>query len=215
MGHVFNRDKVDLIKQNFEYCCISLLIDAYNSAMQSKIFSLDWKENKFSAHLAGFIKNSSRSKDWKIKLVREYYLDNEATFEGLVDPDESARIDFEFSNWTFEDEITYYIEAKNLAENDLHKEQGSNVDASKLRRRYIDTGINNFINKKYPRGCLAGYVIDGNNENIINKINQLINKDKRMSEIINKSDPINEHEGCFCSTHNQLELLHIFLNFTN
>ena len=73
------------------------------------------------------------------------------------------------------------MEAKNLKEKD-----------SDLKRRYIDTGINSFVSKRYENGCLLGYVLEGDLDKTVAGVNKLLKKDDRGSESL-KSKTHNLH----------------------
>ena len=59
----------------------------------------------------------------QIHLERESYIDIDETYDGLQDADKSPRIDIKYSVWNSNIEIEYYMEAKNLAENNWIKNQ--------------------------------------------------------------------------------------------
>lgn len=65
--------------------------------------------------------------------------------------DKLARIDFYFSqSWKNIARIECYMEAKILKEKD-----------SNLKRAYISEGMDRYISRKYPLGCMLGYLIEG------------------------------------------------------
>ena len=70
-------------------------------------------------------------------------------------------------------EYEYFFEAKNLKQNN-----------SALKRRYINTGIDNFVSRKYANGSLIGYLLEGKIDETIKGINSLIVKDKRHTETL-------------------------------
>ena len=142
MNGKLNQDIINLFKTKFEGNCIYLLLDAYTSLLNSGHKVSEESENNITAQLVGFMKKSQLRSDLQIHLERESYLDSDETFVGLQDADKSPRIDIKYSVWNSNVEIEYYMEAKNLAENNWTKKStGANVDAHKLRQRYIKTGI--------------------------------------------------------------------------
>jgi hypothetical protein len=94
------------------------------------------------------------------------------------------------------------IEAKNLKEND-----------SKLKRRYIDEGIDRFVTKKYPYGFLVGYLLEGTVFPTIDGINKLLKKDNRENECLHnqKHEIVQQY---FESNHSELCLKHLIFDFT-
>jgi len=205
--------------KNFEILCISLLVDAYKSALKDKLFDVDWKENSFTKYLVSFIHTNPVTAKNKlfVKLQPEPENDN-LPIEGTKDdPDRQPRIDIWYGSYG-KTRNEYYIEAKNICNNDWKKGNGSKVSASKLKRRYIITGIENFVTGRYPKGCLVGYVINSNTVDCVNGINKLLKKDNRQNETLVKYTILKGFENSFTSTHSQkmetILLKHIFLEFS-
>ncbi|MGF2410759.1 hypothetical protein [Ferruginibacter sp.] len=194
MNGKLNQDIINLFKTKFEGNCIYLLLDAYTSLLNSGHKVSEESENNITAQLVGFMKKSQLRLDLQIHLERESYLDSDETFDGLQDADKSPRIDIKYSVWNSNVEIEYYMEAKNLAENNWTKKStGANVDAHKLRKRYIKTGIANFTSGRYPNGCLLGYVLEGKIPKVVELLNQLLVSDNRGREKLVNSKNNNHH----------------------
>lgn len=87
--------------------------------------------------------------------------------------DKLPRIDFRLTNIFAEKEFKYFLEAKRLKENN-----------SDLKRAYISEGMDRFISKKYPVGCMLGYLLEGKTSKTVDGINRLLEKDKRNAEIL-------------------------------
>jgi hypothetical protein len=207
-----NKNIIKIFKLQFEDNCISLLLEGYNAACGSAKSYTEDDENEITVKLVGLMRANDKSRDYKIDIVREYYLDDDANFSGNKHPDTSPRIDIRFMNWSTEDKFEYFIEAKNLAENDWIKNTNASVNANGLRKRYVETGIHNFISGKYKNGCLIGYVLEGNPDAIVRKINDYLTKKKRPKEHLSHSQNhgfvnnySSEHLGSCC------ELLQHFL----
>lgn len=114
-----------------------------------------------------------------------------------------ARIDLTFSEVGSPLKGKYHMEAKRLKEKD-----------SSLKRRYITTGIDNFVSKKYENGCLLGYVLEGDLHRTVNGINKLLKKDDRESEFLNAKAYM-LHNFYFESDHgNSFILKHFMFDFT-
>ena len=118
--------------------------------------------------------------------------------------DKLPRIDLRMSSITSKLEFKYFFEAKRLKEND-----------SGLKRSYIGDGMDRFISKKYPHGCMLGYLLKGNvNETVIG-INLLLIKDNRNTQTLN-SKKYGLHKDYFESEHIEIGILkHLIFDFTN
>lgn len=202
MNGKLNQDIITLFKAKFEDNCIYLLLDAYTSLQNSNRKVNEENENNITAQLVGFMKKSSLRSDLQIHLERESYIDSDETYDGLQDADKSPRIDIKYSVWNSNIEIEYYMEAKNLAENNwIKKSTSATIDAHKLRKRYIKTGIANFTSGRYPNGCLLGYVVEGNTHKIVELLNKILIAEKRTKEILVNSSKIHGIDSSFISMH--------------
>lgn len=150
-----------------------------------------------------YVNNSSLSIDKKItcKTENKQLKDLAQLDKGIAD--KLPRIDFIYSKIWKKQRFSYVIEAKNLKEND-----------SKLKRRYIKTGIDSFVSGKYDNGSLIGYLLEGEIDDTIKGINSLLVKDKRSTETLeaknNKICP-----SYYESYHTEIGVLkHVILNFT-
>jgi len=190
-------------KLSFQNRCIQLFVSAYKSAIFEKTISLDWDENDITAQLHYYIDNNPQRSAWKISTNVEHHLaiKNETKVKGFSA--KYPRIDLRFNTFNSTNEVIYFMEAKNLRENN-----------SALKRRYIETGIDNFISGKYNNGLLVGYLLSGEINNTIEGINKLLRKDNRESEVICKCSS-NYHDQYFESVHlNPLILRHLMFDFT-
>lgn len=210
------------IQRGFELQCLFTLVDGYRSMKNSGDYNLSWEEELLTAKLINHMNHSRYSSKWKLDIKPEYPVYTNDVYNGLKKPKKAPVIDIRIMNWSQETKSEYFIEAKNLAQNDWIKTDGSEVRASGLRGRYIDTGIDHFMSGYYPRGSLAGYVLEGNADGIAKGINRLLenNRRNRHKEILRVAKPINNHAACYQSDHNQkngihISLNHIFLSFSN
>jgi hypothetical protein len=208
------------IREGFEYRCMFALIEGYKLMKGASECDCSWEEERITANLINYMNRSPCSKKWKLDITPEYPIHTANIYNGIQKPKQAPRIDVRIMNWSNPHKLEFFIEAKNLAENDWSKPDGSKVNASYLRTRYIDTGIDNFVKERYPYGCLSGYILEGSVDGIIEGINNLL-KNKRRNrphEMLSRNEPINNHPGCYRSEH-QLEngesitLNHIFLGF--
>lgn len=189
-------------KNAFEQKCFQLIVEAYQISLTQEIIQLDWNENDISSELHEAINENPLRVKWKVSSNVEQHIPKEITKEkGFAD--KFPRIDFKLTSFVSEYEFKYFFEAKNLKEND-----------SSLKRRYIDTGIDNFVSEKYPKGSLVGYLLEGEKNNTVNGINSLLTKDKRHTETL-KSKINKLHTDYYESEHLTIGILkHLIFDFT-
>lgn len=189
-------------KNAFQDRCFRLLIDAYQNSITAKAVQSDWNENDISSELHEYIKQNPLRVKWKVSTNVESHIPIDiiktkgfsATF---------PRIDFRLTSFISDFEYEYFFEAKNLKSND-----------SALKRRYIETGIDNFLSGKYSNGSIVGYILEGGTTDTINGINSLLKKDRRDSESL-IIQPCALHSDYFESQHNNIgKLKHFMLDFT-
>ena len=193
-------------QEKFKDRCATLFIEAYYTSISNKSILLNFHENDITAILHNYIDENPKRKSWKISTNLENHIfDKEVTFtKGFAA--EFSRIDMRFSKFWQNEECKYHIEAKNLKLSD-----------SGLKRRYINTGIDNFLaGGKYfeCEGFLVGYILEGTVDNCVAGINKLLIKDKREKEIIEKISTFLSIDNHF-SNHPEKSIYHLFLNYVN
>ncbi len=167
-----NTTVYEKFRNAFEQKCCRLIIEAYQTSLTEQIIQLDWNENDISSELHRHIKENSLRLNWKVSTNVEADIPKDTPkVKGFSD--KFPRIDFRLTSFISTYEYEYFFEAKNLKQND-----------SALKRRYIDTGINNFVSKKYENGNLIGYLLEGKTNETIGGINRLLEKDKRNTEVL-------------------------------
>lgn len=186
------------IQDIFKKRCITLFIDAYDNSISDESISLDFDENDITAILHSYIDKNPKREKWEISTnVENHLFDKSVPFKKGFSA-KLSRIDMRFTQFWQAKEYRYYIEAKNLKANN-----------SNLKRRYISTGINNFLQGgKYQNcdGFLVGYVLEGTINQCIEGINKLLKKDKREKEMLNEE---------YISIHNEKQLFHLFFDYTD
>lgn len=199
-----NNSIVSAFRKSFEDNCYQLLIEAYSSSITEKIIQIDWDENDITSELHKHINLNSLRLKWEISLNVEHHLPKEIIEKKKGFASKLPRIDLRLSQISSMLEYSYYFEAKNLKEKD-----------SALKRRYINTGIDSFITKKYENGSLVGYLVKGNLNKTVQGINSLLKKDKRELEfLIEKTLPT--HNNYYESEHNEIGILkHLIFDFSN
>lgn len=187
----------------FEQNCCRLIIDAYQTLLIEQVIQLDWNENDISSELHRHIKENPLRRKWKVSTNVESDIPKEIPkHKGFSDT--FPRIDFRFTSFRSTYEYEYFFEAKNLKQN-----------SSALKRRYINTGIDNFVSRKYENGGLIGYLLEGKTNETIKGINSLLEKDSRNKEVlIFKSNKL--LKNYYESNHSEIGILkHFIFNFTN
>jgi len=187
----------------FEQKCFRLIIEGYQTSLTEQVIQLDWNENDISSELHRHIKENPLRLKWKVSTNVEADIPKDIPkVKGFSDT--FPRIDFRLTSFISTYEYEYFFEAKNLKQND-----------SGLKRRYIDTGIDNFVSKKYENGSLIGYLLEGKINETIKGINSLLEKDKRNTEtLIFKSNKL--IKTYYESNHSDIGTLkHLIFDFTN
>lgn len=180
----------DSYREKFEQRCFQLIIEAYQTSLTEKIIQLDWNENDISSEIHKCITANPLRQQWRVSTNVEAYLPKDTSkVKGFAD--KFPRIDFRLTSFISTYEFEYFFEAKNLKQRN-----------SALKRRYIATGINNFVSGKYENGSLIGYLLEGKIDKTINGINSLLEKDNREQETLSlksnqllKSTYESNHEG--------------------
>lgn len=186
----------------FEQKCFRLIIEAYKTSLSEKVIQLDWNENDISSELHRHIKENPLRGKWKVSTNVEAYIPKDIPKEkGFAD--KFPRIDFRLTSFISTYEFEYFFEAKNLKQNN-----------SALKRRYINTGINNFVSGKYVNGSLIGYLLKGKTVETVKGINSLLGKEKRQNEILNfTSNKL--FNSYYESYHSDIRILkHLIFDFT-
>jgi hypothetical protein len=141
--------------------------------METKVIKLNWDENDITSELHQHIHNNPKRLEWYIHSNVEKHIPNDDISKEKGYAAKQPRIDLSFAVINSKLEYVYHMEAKNLKEK-----------SSALKRRYIDTGINNFLSGKYKNGCLLGYVLEGAIHKTVYGINKLLKKDDREPEFL-------------------------------
>lgn len=198
-----NTTVYEKFKNAFEQRCFRLIVEAYQTSLNEKVIQLNWNENDISSELHKCLIGNPFRKKWKVSTnVESHIPKNIPKTKGFAD--KYPRIDFRLTTFSRSDEYEYFFEAKRLKQND-----------SVLKRRYINTGIDNFVSKKYENGSLIGYLLEGKTDETVKGINSLLEKDKRNTEILNfRSNKL--LNAYYESNHSGIGTLkHLIFDFTN
>ena len=211
-------DVLPIVDSKFEKACLWIITEAFKQMKREKRYDVTWKETCFSACLVGHMQKIRHENDIALRIDPESHLYREEMLNCTEDPDTAPRIDIKISGGWVHENVYYGIEGKVLVENDW----GTRT-ASDSRRRYIATGIDNFVNGRYSdkldMGCMVGYVVQGRASGIASKINNLLARDGRNKEKMMNPHSINGCSDCFRSNHTrttdnkEIKLCHVFLTF--
>jgi len=193
----------NILRQQFEFRCLNLIIQAYQAAHISKTITPIFDEEDITEVLNNFLDDNPQRIDWQITTNTENRLRNDKTKKAKGFSKKAARIDLRFTTITSSMDYRYYMEAKNLK-----------IKSSTLKRRYIKTGIDNYISTKYNDGFLVGYILQGDITKNIDGVNKLLVKDTRGAEIISLSPTKISGFDQYLSTHPTIEIKHMFFDFT-
>jgi len=206
---------------SLEYISFKLLIEVYDLSLDLKEYSLDWEEEQFSQYLVDIMKRSPLRVKYQLTIGVERKL-NDGTKLPLGDnhPKKLPRIDINIISWSFVKDVEqeYFFEAKNLCENNWKKKTGARVSSEYYLDRYVSTGVENFRAGRYYDGAIIGYLLEGNIENIITKLNSRLSTDTNTIEVIRNLVFVSGFNHIYCSKHitpldDEIEVKHLFLKF--
>jgi uncharacterized membrane protein YheB (UPF0754 family) len=209
-----NKKLVNSINSSFELKCLDLLTKSYVATIKENSLSKDWEEESISAHVVKHIREFKHNfiVNYEVPLVEKDVLNAKKRVRN------SNRIDifFQKKQWVKLEYLEYHVEAKNISLAEWNKSKGSKVNASDQQTEYITKGIDRFLDGhfKEKKGCMLGYVVNGELDKLLLKINSKIELQKNVSEIINYKELINHHK-IYESTHPQRNIKHLFFNYSN
>ena len=208
--------------KKFEKICMLVLIRAYNQVVKDNKYNIDWEEEEFTAHIFSYMENLSLTRKCKLHINIEHKLLNINKLPiNENNPKKLPRIDISFASWEIieNEKVKYFFEAKNLYENNYKTKKSSSYI-----NRYIDTGIENFRTNRYYNGSLVGYVLKGDVDKIIGKIEKQLKKDRKKYKPYNslsnfeKKSRIKSFKHYYETKHltplkKEIIIKHIFLKF--
>ncbi len=206
---------INTINLSFEKKCIKILIKSYLIAKLKNIYSKDWEEKTFSSHLVGIMNVCSLAKEYNLIITKEEELEDEEINSGIKSAKEANPIDIRLQTIWGQSRLKYTVEAKNISLSQWKKSNGATVNASQQQTEYITKGIDRFVSGhfKNEKGCMLAYVVNGNIDDNILKINDKIKNQQRLTEIITLIKPKEYNLNIHKSQHSNRLLNHIFFNF--
>ncbi|MEM7538289.1 MAG: hypothetical protein AAF639_39340 [Chloroflexota bacterium] len=206
-----------IVDNSFEQGCLYILTEAYKRLHKNYI--RNWHENMYTARLIVHMEQIRDEEDINLLIDPECYQYFQEILAEDNNPDTAPRIDIRLKGGWANRDVYYGMEAKILVETDWQTR-----DASKLRIRYIKTGIAHFVQGEYSpviaKSCMVGYVAQGCPQQIVSKINSYLDSKNRSSEKIENRQTINDCPDCYTSHHirmtdgQAIRLQHIMLDFT-
>lgn len=212
MSGSFNAEYINSTIQILEKRCLTLLSEGYYVTKSNGNVSIDWEEEDISKELLLSLNANRKRLEWQIDIIPEYRLYKK---DGIA-AKSAARIDFRFSGWTV-NQWEYFAEAKNLIEVDSFKVgRKTKVSATKLHKRYIETGIDNYLSGKYPQnGCVIGYILQGKTENIVSMLNMCLCNLNRKTEVLQSQNFNSMNFNSYVSFHRDFPCIkHLMFDFT-
>ncbi len=199
------------IKLGFQYKCLFVIIDGYTAMKNANKYSIDLEEEDLTAQLIYYSEKSPVCNKWKIHIFPEKRLYTKEIILGEKKAKTATRIDMIMTAWLNDKKDIFHIESKNLCENDWVKGNGANVESSYQLNRYVNKGVKHIFSNHYPtNSCMCGYILNGSNEEIINKIDKIL--DKKSINKLKISKPINNHNLIYTIEYNANNLVNLFLD---
>lgn len=205
------------VNDSFELKCLEVLIRSYYTSIKNGKVSCDWEEKTFSSHLVSLMKKCETALKYDLTITKEEELEDEEIDNGLKSPKEANPIDIRFHNKWNNIRLDYNVEAKNISSVEWKKSIGKKVNASQQQTEYVTKGIERFLTGHFKdkNGCMLGYIVNGNLDDLLFKINSKIELHKSNSEIISfKNILINKYK-VYESYHSLRILKHLFFDYKN
>lgn len=188
------------VRAVFEQRCVELLEWACVTLKQEKRINADWGEENITANLYELIRTSSLSVEYGIYLEYDHPFFGPEILDNKKKAKSAARVDLAFQHGWTGPRFWFFVEAKNLIEYDVRKTGRKTMTrAAKVIERYIETGIDHYLNQHYPLGCLLGYVLNGTVSGVVNAINARLANKNRSSESL--SMPVGTQPWVVCQSH--------------
>lgn len=184
IGSSFSKSIIDSFQKGFVYECYEILVAGHLKLLELPNFSVDWQETDITSQFVICMRNLRITNRYRIDLVTEFQLNTEINHSG--DAKKNSRIDIRMMNWSEKEKKAFYIEAKNLCDINWKKSSGTRVNCEKLAEEYINEGVKRFVSEKYPYGCMVGYILKGDPDSTVKKINQYVEADSFVGKLTSK-----------------------------
>jgi hypothetical protein len=192
----------------FQNNCNRFLVEAYQLLMALKVTKITWEEDTFTANFSVLLEDIFDIQEVPYTVTYQQHQLTKKILSGEVRAQTAKKMDIVFGTFS-RPKLSYGIEAKIIAELNV-----GTRNANSLCKEYIVSGIDRFVSGTYSMiGCMVGYVISGQPDNIVIKINDVLTNAKRNDEVVGDKHLIYNHEHCYSSTHKEMKLQHFFFNF--
>jgi len=199
----------------FEYQCSTLLVKAQLKAISEGKIKNTWNEVAITRHLKKHLRQIIGEIGVQYFVIPEYPEDDEEIDDGNKSPAEEVYFDLVFSSFSISKQFYFAVEAKIIIENNFRKR----IATTEISEYISNKGMRKFIEGIYKKkGCMLGYVVEGNPAAIVKKINEKIRIDPfyKESAILEKKPLIEDFDCYYESTHSEYNnnpLRHLFLDF--
>jgi len=202
-------------KRTFETRCVALLREACGALKAKNVVNVDWGEENITANIYVYIVNSQQAINHDIFIENEHSFYSEDVLNNRKKARTAPRIDLVLQNNWRGQKLMFYVEAKNLVENDFYRTgRRTKCRANTIQQRYIDTGVDHYLGEYYPMGCMLAYVLNGTAVRTVDGINSLLSATGRNTEVLSLDSGASPW-FCFKSTHvmQQKEIVHYMMEF--
>ncbi len=197
--------------ESFQIGVFNLISEAYQIIRIPDKIAEKPDESQISLSLFVALKMLCCNSSW---VNCEHHEFTEDIIDGRKRSISAKRFDIYFGNWSTPKRIEYGVEAKLLVENDF---MGRKLKF--LIEEYVgDAGMNKYISGLYKqRGCMVGYIVEGEINKIIAKINKQIESIFDTTQKLAKENSSNFiHKEIYKSIHKgklKYAMFHLMLDF--
>ena len=190
---------------------LSVLWDGYHSLKKANVITPEMDENEITEewflHVDEIWHHENRALRLSIKIAPSLQHEDKTKAQPVGQP---PTIDFCFRSW--ENRDSYFgIECKNLYEAN-----------SKYIKRYVQTGIDNYINGRYGAqssvSSIAGFILSGEVSSVVS---ELRNEIATISPLKNLTKDLSTPDALYQSKHTRksdnvcITIHHLFFDFAN
>lgn len=201
---------IKVAPNSFASTCCKILIQAYNKMLQDNNYNLSWEEDTFSANLKKEMDQICNNLEIPYSI---YFQDPQLTdniLMGKTRAQTAKKIDIVFGTFYKPKPIRFGMEAKIMAQNNT-----ATRNANVLCKEYIVSGIDRYISGDYAiQGCMVGYIINGNADRIVQKVNDVFTSSERHAELIKDKHILHNYPFCYKSSHGEITLQHFLFHFS-
>ncbi|MDR0384914.1 MAG: hypothetical protein LBH60_02415 [Prevotellaceae bacterium] len=208
---------INSFNSEFEWHCMSLLTDACASVQSNHCIDTDCKEEYISAVLFDHIDKSPQAAEWHIDIAPKYRKYVQAVLRKKKVKNIVSEISIQYGGWTNSADLEYFVAAQNVVEfipPEKKKSRNPNpVIISDYHKRYIAI-VDSFLSDK-RRGCMIGYILQGDTKYTVNCINHYLCDSNRVPEILKKrAVKLNGFDACYVSVRKNRSMKHLMFNFS-